>query len=821
MNKNNATNSPWMRFTSLALVLGFMSLTAFTSCRQEERPQPTQSVRTTYTHTIDMDLGEMAIDLQPTARSLEADGSSARQLDVKLSATGAPKLSVSTGVDAQGKPNATEDFPVYLVLRRNGQQVYGRATWELARKEDGSVVVRAKGQVNLSEEPRVSDLTIGDDKTWYLYAIHATGSDSYDEASRTITFKQAHHANRLYNEGDSLRLGKDLDVPFTLGYRDGNSRINGIPLRYSGLDEHKKPYFSMKRLSEPANNQPAVTLASSFRMMGSLYSLRLRNAMEREESWGGTEVDAAFIGRPQYRPTYDFSLKGFYVESTQASDEGRIDLKSLAGGGAGTNTPWATLSAVSLEKPYRVEFPLKDSVDLNRQQTTGMLVFWLKDTSEDIRPTDQGLNTGEGLGVWAELYNKTIFRNVGMTQILYSQKQHLSGIAYQSQIELKEELRLNPLARMGYDYIAGDPLTTGIVNSAWFALPNADNGMEPTTASPGAGQGYDINDLRRFQNTTFKVNYATPVNERDASEARITQSDLNWYVPDQFDIWSVFPNTPFNNGTISSGGLTDGERQELTQANSTGWVTAGKWASVHNERVRLDGVLQDVTSLYFRRESYNYYYMSRNKARNTFYALRFIGTPYMMAYRYTEVGKWYNPSVGHGPVDGIQSDDPTSVNAYYPSPNSRLVIEGKSLGHLRGQIANVFAAFSYLQDVVASNDFWGDEILGGNTNDGMIYHVLDQRTRNEIITRVLHVNGNKRSNAPYIGRFINIWTRERSDNYPDGVGGMKTTLPGIFQDHGFQDQPLTWHFATAIEQNTTNFVAYVLPWLALEQPNAR
>lgn len=791
--------------TKLVLALSLVSLPLVVGCQQE--PQPQSSTSTTqpeYSYSLDLDLGEISLESNPQTVALEgeANAQSPRSLDIRVNQDRVPTLIVSPDTDASGQELARSPFPVYVVLRSATQTVYGRATWWLVRAADGSMRVRAQGTLNLNAEPNVTGLSEGDDQTWHLYAYYATGSDSWDGTSRTITFKQRFRPKRLYNNGTVLRLGRDLDVPFSLGYKDSSGRrINGIPMRYTGKTASGEARFDMKQIAGSTAGE-TVAVPATFRMLGSLYSIRLRNAMNRTETWAGTATDQYFLGQGKYRPTYDYSLRGFYLESTVSSDEGKIDLTRLAGVAAGSATPWQPLRSVSRNAPIRIDLPLTDSVHLDRGTTTATLLFWLKDFDESATISSSTANIGEGLGVWADLYNKTIIRHVGMTQVLHSERAHRSGYAYRSTLALSDELRLNPLARMGYDYIAGNPVTAGQVTSTWFALNAAENGMEPTATTPGAGKSYTYRELRDFSNLIFNVYYPQVRPDGNLNNVNIIQSTLRWQVPDQYDLWSVFPTMGW-------------DRSGITLSGRAGWIAGNTMRVVNNEDVRLDGWRQPQLSVYYRRDRYNYGFQSRHRARNTFYALRFVGTPYMIAYRYTERGKWYNPNSATPLPDRIAADEAWKNSGAYPNPDSRLIIEGKSLGHLRHRITNASTAQAYLRDVIATDDFWGDRV-----DEEQFYWTSTERSRGEIIARVLHVNGNPRqTSAKYIGGQLYIWSRIREDNHTTLAGNRG--VGGVLHDQLMPNNSLEWIPANAFHIGTfgrpTSFAANVLPWLSVNQ----
>ena len=573
-----------------------------------------------------------------------------------------------------------------------------------------------------------------------------------------------------------------------------------------------------------------------FKMLGSLYAFTLRNDMKTQESTAGLDTDELTVSKLTYRPTYDFQLRGFYIESTQSTTavkytfdhlrqpipaSSRQTIIQALGLPAGSVNliadPAYTIKVTpattpTLQNPTRVYYPLAKVVNLDRQTTSGTFYFWMNDVDPSATVSTNVI--GYGTSLYADLYNKTVSRDVGMVNVYSTQKAHKSGAFYRTNVKLEEELRLNPLARMGYDYLVGDPLS----GNAQFARAGAGNASDPNPSNgdPGAGQLYapyrGTNPLlSAFENETFRVAYThdrSPSNvPGHTPQIELEYSNLLWNVPDRFDVFSVLPYI------TSQSGFQQKEYPGLFFVASilkNGWTENDTMGENEQEDVRLDGKRETVRSYYYRKTANTYKEQTHAFAKNTTYAFRFVGTPYATAFRYTEIGRWFNPDTSQ---PGIPNDEPTHRNDNATNENSRFRIEAKSIGNHYGfQNVSAAQAREYLKNVIATEDFWTDP------NTGF--------TRNEVVRRDLHVNGDK--NGGIVrggGQRMHFWTRTRADQQAIGVLRRPQGNPGVYFNGRVDNQGLYWTVAparmlggqTGIQGGATG--SYVLPWLSVHQPN--
>lgn len=569
-----------------------------------------------------------------------------------------------------------------------------------------------------------------------------------------------------------------------------------------------------------------------FKMLGSLYAFTLRNDMKPQESTTGLDTDELTVSKLTYRPTYDFKLRGFYVESTQSTTDVKYTFNHLrrlipensrpiiiqtlrlpAGSINLIANPAYTIQVApattpTLQNPTRVYYPLAQAVDLDRQTTSGTFYFWMNDVDATVSTNI----IGYGMNIYADLYNKTVSRDVGMVNVYSTQKAHKSGAFYRTNVKLEEELRLNPLARMGYDYIIGDPNS----GNAQFARAGAGNASDQYYNDPGAGQLYAAYTgtnpiLSSFQDKTFTVTYThdrSPSNvPGHTPQIELEYSNLRWNVPDRFDVFSVFPYITSNEGNLDNSypGLFF-----VANIRKNGWTENDIMGKNEQEVVRLDGKKETVRSYYYRKQAHTYKEQTHAFATNTIYAFRFVGTPYATAFRYTEVGRWFNPNTTQ---PGIINDEPSHVNENSINENSRFRIEAKSIGNHYGfKNVNATQAEEYLKNVIATDNFWTDPNTGFQ--------------RKEVVRRDLHVNGDKNGGVVTGGgQRMHFWTKVLKDQNTRGVPRRDQGNPGIYFDGRADNKGLYWSVANArmlagrvgLQGGATG--SYVLPWLSVHQPD--
>ena len=808
-------------------ILSLFLMATASSCQKDTFREGNSST-TSKLSPLSMDVNLGDIELDPEVALQYAEASPARGIEMTT-----PKANeIVPKFDFAKTGRTEEDFPVFIALfgERQSTNCYAHATWKLVKEPNATgqgdrYFVRAKGKINFINSSAAPDTTkIKEGENWRLHAIYAPNGE-WDGTKQVYKWSAKKVVKKLYGADQKLTIGTDIDIPFVLGCRTPEgarlSWFDGYPMTAKKKFDKvtKKDYwtFGIKQVYEDPNTQKKP-LNPRFKMLGSLMAINLKNNMSSQEPKQNLDTDQTILDGLTYRPTYDFQIRGFHIESTQAVTSVAYSFKDLPMdlddtkrrllsmynisfssdvvryiGRSGAYVSETPQSIPTEENPTRIEIPFEQAnyADLNRQTTSGKLYFWMTEVNNSGKTPN--ISESYGTAIWAKLYNKTLKLNVGPTFVYTAKSAHKTGTAYSSTATLLEELRLNPLARMGLDYIAGDPTQVGQTS---FARKTANNGEAPGSAGrgdPGAGQGYFYSSgsgplLKNFERKRFKVKYIKDAsNTGDGSTLFLEESDLYWEVPDQYDLFSVFPPVQ----GAASGHVTPTMTSVLIAplADNTLYTNS-------NEKARIDGKLYDgLKSMYYRRNKVEPSNQRENISQNVFYAFRFIGTPMAVAVRYTELGAWYNG-------DGISS---TTV-----SPHSRFIIDMKTIGN-----AYTFSnlsdsqAQSYLRNTISKDAFWQ------NGND----------LHPEIIRRVIHVNGYyapNRANNNIVyggGQGFYIWTRSRKGQTKPG--GLKKDFPGIYTDKRSSDKSLYWYIAdpsdTGSSFSGSGRGMFVLPWLSVNQ----
>ena len=823
-------------------ILGLTLLFFTSSCRDDLAQQPeTQVQQNNDNKVVNLDLEDIELDPE-VAIQYTSNSTQARGIEMVTPSSDDVKKRKLPYFGFKDTQKTEEDFPVVLALVGYSQNVdcYARATWKIKKETDASgktrYFVRARGPITFDQAPDYLKLKEGEQ--WYLHAIYAP-KGSWNASTATWTYRAKKVITRLFQDGEKVAIGSDIDIPFILGH---NVNVNNAPTGWhegytlvANRDQRTSSgwFFKRKQMFKTDNKTNANP---RFKMLGSLYAFTLRNDMKLQESAAGLDGDDLTVSKLTYRPTYDFKLRGFYVESTQSTtavnytfnhlrklipENMRQSIIQSLGLPAGSinliahpdyTIKVAPATTPTLQDPTRVYYPLDQAVDLDRQTTSGTFYFWINDV-------DAAVNTnmlGYGMNLYADLYNKTVSRDVGMINVYGTQKTHKSGAFYRTDVKLEEELRLNPLARMGYDYLVGNPNS----GNAQFARAGAGNASDydHSSGDPGAGQlyaAYTGTDpvLSSFQDITFTVDYTydrSPSNvPGHTPQIALEHSNLLWKVPDRFDVFSVFPYITSNEGNLDNPypGLFF-----VANVGKDGWTENDIMGKNEQELVRLDGKKETVRSYYYRKTAHTYEEQTHALARNTTYAFRFVGTPYATAFRYTEVGRWFNPNTTK---PGIINDEPSHRNENAINANSRFRIETKSIGNHYGfQNVSAAQAEEYLKKVIATDEFWTDPNTGFS--------------RNEIVRRDLHVNGDKNKGVVTGGgQRFHFWTKALKDQNTRGVLRRPEGNPGIYYNGRAENKGLYWSVANArmlggrvgLGGGATG--SYVLPWLSVHQPNRK
>lgn len=452
-------------------ILGLTLLFFASSCRDDLAQQPeTQVQQNNENKVVNLDLEDIELDPE-VAIQYASNSTQARGIEmVTPSSTDVAKgkLPYFGFKDTQ---QAEENFPVVLALVGYSQDVdcYARATWKIKKETDASgktrYFVRARGPITFDRAPDYSKLKEGE--IWYLHAIYAPNG-TWDKATATWTYQAEKVITRLFNDGEKVSIGSDIDIPFVLGHNvDANDKPSGWREGYTLVANRDNRTssgwaFSKKQMTKNNANvqqgQKQPNANPRFKMLGSLYAFTLRNDMKPQESTAGLDTDELTVSKLTYRPTYDFKLRGFYIESTQSTtavnytfnhlrklipENSRQTIIQVLGLPAGSvnliadpayTIQVAPATTPTLQNPTRVYYPLAQAVNLDRQTTSGTFYFWMNDVDATVSTNI----IGYGMNLYADLYNKTVSRDVGMVNVYSTQKAHKSGAFYRTNVKLEE-----------------------------------------------------------------------------------------------------------------------------------------------------------------------------------------------------------------------------------------------------------------------------------------------------------------------------------------------------------------------------------------------
>ena len=635
--------------------------------------------------SLKLDFPSIAFRSKVTAVSEEGSENSensekATRTSLLVKNDGTTQLELNTG-------EATT-MTVLLILRnQDGSKVYVSANnnWNIVKGQELSL--DASGIYNFTAVKGPSGApTMTKDDVWFLDAM--TGGD-WDATNKAyIINKKCQIPNKLYKPGEKLVLGRDITVPFQLG-TDAVGRVGerrwGVRMAVANNDRNS---------SNLTPRLVCIDTDPNFLPYGSLLCMRFKNSMHKLSEDPGIKkhLDNTYNQLTWKKTSFSYFLRGISVESSTSTAGGWIDVRSLAAPDRaplswhGFRPDGHGYSFTNVhDDPFFQEVRL-DKADPNNLKT-GYPLFRLKDGQKDTDWTpyyyvwmksidesrDNALYGSEGLHVRMQLFNATLEQSgLGSRTAFVSEKNHKSGRAYFREKELVGGLVLTPLGYFGPDFVLSDSRYGGA-----YVWPDsvAENRVL-------ANSRYFLPELRGYFANTFDVN------GRPSVSGAPTLTGLKWQIPDAHTVNSVFP--PHLGNINASSHARGDDMQERT------------------EDVKIGGVLyKGMKSYYYREANFVDNESNSPKNYNSYYALRFVGTPFCEAVRYTEYGKWYHGTTGN---PGNKPGDYT--------PDSRFVIHTRHLGNEGVRFKDDASAKAFLKNVVAANrprmdqaphnEFWGN-----------------------------------------------------------------------------------------------------------------
>lgn len=734
-----------IRSYSSLLLLVLCCLSTF-SCKHEDvtttTPSTEDSDRPSF--TVQVDLGEIPV-LAPEARTIVStssddatptpgQGARAFTLTVPTEASGGnyPKLAFAEG----------DQIPVRLLLYPDRSEASGKPAYY------GQKVFYSKGLVNLIVEKgkvklkergvefeggeyrtasgQMKPLTFtggiakNNENVWRMTAIYAPGADATN--GHIINF-EGKSPLRFLNPGETLTVGQDINIPFVLGMVTGSGKnavyTPGVPVTLGrntekiGLEYESNPSYN-----DPANYSFTIKKVDGvgFYPAGTLLAFRFRNDMKSlqdlhseiaSEIWAGSNGSYE-----RQRKTYDYQINKVSIRTT--SSKGIFDIgKSVeftpkevttysfetnqALGSDGRDTPW-------LYVWQSAQHGVKDD---------------LLEITFDLENVDLGVKT-----------HRKVYRATGGMLA--------SGHKYFKKVALSYDLRLPPLSFFGPTFM------TNIDEDATWGEPwvaNAEQGEDHTTKR-GIGRSYFAQEL--FDNNGRLTNTFFINPQSDAPE--YVKKSLRWKLPTIREVYSIFPPSIPRLSAIDNHQYP--AQEEKTFSNSQDVIINGE--IIRDEALYLTRGGRDLRGQD----------QKSDESLRVYYALRYVGTKYVSAWRYIEYGRWHSGpgQPQNGPKFIIQSRNlPLNTGATYDSEHGYWVY-------------NEDKATTYLKTVIAKNEFWSDNVANGDQNLTVLNCYSNDPDlkilKPDVLQRVFPLVGvwPQGSNSGTVGQAFAFWLKPRDSS---------------------------------------------------------
>lgn len=732
--------------------------------------------------SLKLDFPSVKFDSKITAVSEEEGERKSTRASLAVQNNGTTQIDLST--------DGTTAMTVFLVLRnQDGSKVYVSANnqWNIVSgqrtKVEASGVYTFTGVKGTTGAP-----TWKKDDVWYLDAM--TGGE-WDATAKAYTInKECHISNHMFAAGEKIVLGTDITVPFQLGtdeVSNAGERKWGVRMAVANNDRETVGAFVPRLI--------CIDPEPNFLPYGSLLCMRFRNAMEQSKSEVDFTTDQLYTDQTFRGSTFSFLLRGLSFESTSSTTGGWIQVNSL-GAPSREPLPWHGLqpngnSTAAYTFVTSSDTPFFQSVTLDKAQAnnshtgypllrkegnkdakwTPYYYLWVKSLDES---RDNALYGSIGLTVRMKLFNATLNTGDAGSRVAFvSVKNHKSGRAYFRNAELKAGLSLSPLAQLAPNYVLTDRNNYGV--RRWPA-----HGMNNSELSRS-----------RYSYATLQSDFTRPFQVANPPNASgdILSTDLRWVIPDELALNAIFPPKM---STINFGARINGNRVEE-----------------RTERVRIGGVVyNNMKSYYYRDANYTWEQSTGERNYNIFYALRFVGTPFCEAVRYTTFGKWL---WGRGSTPHNTTED------------SRFVIHSRHLGDIGLNPNDRAGAEKLLREVIGSgrpwngephtNAFWGN-FWYPDTERGITIRELNVPGSGATLNVTGFAGAKDKEKGYYVGTQLQMAVRD--GNNRDGSSHFKSFQ--VAEGGETQSYEYTSPYSGPNYQfNSRNFFMSVLPILAPQQ----
>lgn len=711
-----------------SLLLFTLLMLSVSSCKQEDvAVQPTTETKETPSFTTNISLQDIPV-LAPEERAIVSTdaedeagdaGQGVRAFEYTVPAEGQnyPRLSFKEG----------DKIPVRILLYPNVNGYYG--TKVFYSKNTVYLTVK-KGMLSISEKKMelvggaytegsddknlaFTGKLVNDNKDkWMMTAIYAPGATS---AASLINFRGASPL-RFLEAGTKLEVGKDINIPFVLGVKSKDGYKPGVPVKM--LADVDKTKLNKTELDNPNNYSFEVkkTEGMGFYPLGTLFALRFSNDMKNladlkskmdKKYWNANNGNYE-----QVLSTYNYKVEKVTISST--TQEGTFDI-----GKSVSFTP-SGLTRSSFVPQKEVTLSLDEA-------KTPWLYIW---------QYSSGGADNSALEITFNLYNKElgvhtlekVYRAVG-SKFKGSHK-------YYKHLKISRELRLPPLALFAPTFVSfiDNDLTWG---NPWGS--NAKEGNDHTER--GVGRPYLAKEF--FENNKRMINPFT-IKSSSSGQSDFDKDDTKWILPSEKEIKSIFP-TSIKQLTVTDAG--EPKRQIVGV----------------NEDVVINGLPVQAKAYYYARENGKDITGKNQKdpaSLRVYYALRYVGTQYVSAWRYIEWGRWNN--------NLNNSTDKPIASKFIIQSRSLPLSAGATGNKTTGFTSNDQKAFDLLEHTIGTNEFWSDRVK--NSDQLTIHNVApavgmdDKLLKPDVIQRIFPLVGTwYKGKRAYIGTAFNIWVAPEND----------------------------------------------------------
>ena len=711
-----------------SLLLFTLLMLSVSSCKQEDvAVQTATETKEPPSFTTNVSLQDIPV-LAPEERTIVSTdaedeagdaGQGVRAFEYTVPAEGQnyPRLSFKEG----------DKIPVRILLYPNVNGYYG--TKVFYSKNTVHLTVK-KGMLSISEKKMelvggaytegsddknlaFTGKLVNDNKDkWMMTAIYAPGATS---AASLINFRGASPL-RFLEAGTKLEVGKDINIPFVLGVKSKDGYKPGVPVKM--LADVDKTKLNKTELDNPNNYSFEVkkTEGMGFYPLGTLFALRFSNDMKNladlkskmdKKYWNANNGNYE-----QVLSTYNYKVEKVTISST--TQEGTFDI-----GKSVSFTP-SGLTRSSFVPQKEVTLSLDEA-------KTPWLYIW---------QYSSGGADNSALEITFNLYNKElgvhtlekVYRAVG-SKFKGSHK-------YYKHLKISRELRLPPLALFAPTFVSfiDNDLTWG---NPWGS--NAKEGNDHTER--GVGRPYLAKEF--FENNKRMINPFT-IKSSSSGQSDFDKDDTKWILPSEKEIKSIFP-TSIKQLTVTDAG--EPKRQIVGV----------------NEDVVINGLPVQAKAYYYARENGKDITGKNQKdpaSLRVYYALRYVGTQYVSAWRYIEWGRWNN--------NLNNSTDQPIASKFIIQSRSLPLSAGATGNKKTGFASNDEKAFDLLEHTIGTNEFWSDRVK--NSDQLTIHNVApavgmdDKLLKPDVIQRIFPLVGTwYKGKRAYIGTAFNIWVAPEND----------------------------------------------------------